>query len=75
MSSNSSIYLFLYTAFSIVTTIVPQLVFIQVGLEGEYLGLQNVSLANSSIWTDEGDLPLNRSLTWYKVNCMLQLVS
>ncbi|XP_047957097.1 beta-galactosidase 8-like isoform X1 [Salvia hispanica] len=38
----------------------------QVGLEGEYLGLQNVSLANSSIWTDKGDLPLNRSLTWYK---------
>ncbi|KAG6393980.1 hypothetical protein SASPL_144556 [Salvia splendens] len=38
----------------------------QVGLEGEYLGLQNVSLANSSIWTNEGALPLNRSLTWYK---------
>lgn len=75
MNSNSSIYLYLYTTFSIVTTIVPQLVFTQVGLEGEYLGLQNVSLANSSIWTDGGALPLNRSLTWYKVNCMLQLVS
>ncbi|KAG8385614.1 hypothetical protein BUALT_Bualt03G0063400 [Buddleja alternifolia] len=38
----------------------------QVGLEGEFLGLENVSLANSSIWTQGSDIPINQSLIWYK---------
>ncbi|KAK6124416.1 hypothetical protein DH2020_041836 [Rehmannia glutinosa] len=38
----------------------------QVGLEGEFLGLENVSLANSSIWTQGSDIPINHSLIWYK---------
>ncbi|XP_075486733.1 beta-galactosidase 6-like [Primulina tabacum] len=39
----------------------------QVGLEGEFLGLQNVTMANSSIWTHQGsDTPINQSLIWYK---------
>ncbi|KAL2475471.1 Beta-galactosidase 8 [Abeliophyllum distichum] len=38
----------------------------QVGLEGEFLGLDNVSLANSSIWTQGSDIPINQSLIWYK---------
>ncbi|KAH6829037.1 beta-galactosidase 8 [Perilla frutescens var. hirtella] len=38
----------------------------QVGVEGEYLGLEKVSVANSSIWRDEGGVPINHSLIWYK---------
>ncbi|KAM1108418.1 hypothetical protein PS1_005026 [Malus domestica] len=40
----------------------------QVGLEGEYLGLDNISLANSSLWTTGAAPPLNQSLIWYKVS-------
>ncbi|KZV51981.1 beta-galactosidase 6-like [Dorcoceras hygrometricum] len=39
----------------------------QVGLEGEFLGLQNLTMANSSIWIHHGsDTPINQSLIWYK---------
>ncbi|KAA8515324.1 hypothetical protein F0562_018445 [Nyssa sinensis] len=38
----------------------------QVGLEGEYLGLDNISLANSSLWTQGSAMPINQSLIWYK---------
>ncbi|XP_044496487.1 beta-galactosidase 8-like [Mangifera indica] len=38
----------------------------QVGVEGEYLGLNKVSLANSSLWTHGSILPVNKSLIWYK---------
>ncbi|KAK9936284.1 hypothetical protein M0R45_013133 [Rubus argutus] len=40
----------------------------QVGLEGEYLGLDNLSLANSSLWTTGATPPVNQSLIWYKVS-------
>ncbi|KAM7263776.1 hypothetical protein ACFE04_001459 [Oxalis oulophora] len=40
----------------------------QVGLEGEYLGLYEVSLANSSLWTQGTSLPINKTLIWYKVS-------
>ncbi|KAF5182532.1 Beta-galactosidase [Thalictrum thalictroides] len=40
----------------------------QVGLEGEYLGLHKLSLANSSLWTSGNDLPANQSLIWYKTS-------
>ncbi|KAL9146475.1 hypothetical protein ABFS82_13G112700 [Erythranthe guttata] len=38
----------------------------QVGVEGEFLGLEKESLANSSIWTQGSVLPINHTLTWYK---------
>lgn len=38
----------------------------QVGLEGEYLGLDKVDLANSSYWTEGNIIPVNKSLIWYK---------
>ncbi|KAL0305806.1 UNVERIFIED_CONTAM: Beta-galactosidase 8 [Sesamum radiatum] len=38
----------------------------QVGLEGEFLGLENASPANSSIWTKGSATPVNQSLIWYK---------
>ncbi|CAK9156165.1 unnamed protein product [Ilex paraguariensis] len=38
----------------------------KVGLEGECLGLDNMSLANSSLWTQGNAVPINQSLTWYK---------
>ncbi|XXG71673.1 hypothetical protein AAC387_Pa07g0942 [Persea americana] len=38
----------------------------QVGTEGEYLGLDRTSLANSSLWTSGNSVPLNQSLIWYK---------
>nr|AYP70305.1 beta-galactosidase 2 [Actinidia deliciosa] len=38
----------------------------QVGLEGEYLGLDNPNLANSSLWTQGSATPINHSLIWYK---------
>ncbi|XP_050226309.1 beta-galactosidase 8-like [Mercurialis annua] len=38
----------------------------QVGLEGEYLGLDRADLANSSLWTRGTSLPVNKSLIWYK---------
>ncbi|XP_038689515.1 beta-galactosidase 6-like isoform X2 [Tripterygium wilfordii] len=38
----------------------------QVGLQGEYLGLYRVNLANSSLWTQGAALPRNESLIWYK---------
>lgn len=41
--------------------------YFQVGLEGEYLGLGKISLANSSLWTQGTALPVNHSLIWYKV--------
>ncbi|KAK6268846.1 hypothetical protein QUC31_013006 [Theobroma cacao] len=39
----------------------------QVGLEGEYLGLDKVSLANSSLWKKGSIPPVNKTLIWYKV--------
>ncbi|KAJ9690322.1 hypothetical protein PVL29_012796 [Vitis rotundifolia] len=38
----------------------------QVGVEGEYIGLDKISLANSSLWIQGNRLPINRSLIWYK---------
>ncbi|KAK6932497.1 Beta-galactosidase, beta-sandwich domain [Dillenia turbinata] len=38
----------------------------QVGLEGEFLGLFDISLANSSLWTHGKATPVNQSLIWYK---------
>ncbi|XP_034698221.1 beta-galactosidase 8-like isoform X2 [Vitis riparia] len=38
----------------------------QVGVEGEYIGLDKISLANSSLWIQGNRLPVNRSLIWYK---------
>ncbi|KAK2969871.1 hypothetical protein RJ640_030180, partial [Escallonia rubra] len=38
----------------------------QVGLKGEYLGLDKMSLANSSVWIQGSALPTNQSLIWYK---------
>ncbi|XP_074329334.1 beta-galactosidase 6-like [Apium graveolens] len=38
----------------------------QVGLEGEHLGLDNISLANSSLWIQGSTVPKNKSLIWYK---------
>ncbi|KAK4361057.1 hypothetical protein RND71_020009 [Anisodus tanguticus] len=40
----------------------------QVGLEGEYLGLDKVSLANSSLWIQGNYVPINQSLIWYKTS-------
>ncbi|KAK0579520.1 hypothetical protein LWI29_027451 [Acer saccharum] len=40
----------------------------QVGVEGEYLGLDKPSLANSSLWTQGSILPVNKSLIWYKIS-------
>ncbi|MCD9645270.1 hypothetical protein HAX54_034096 [Datura stramonium] len=40
----------------------------QVGLEGEYLGLDKVSLANSSLWIQGNSVPINQSLIWYKTS-------
>ncbi|OMO65084.1 Glycoside hydrolase, family 35 [Corchorus olitorius] len=40
----------------------------QVGLEGEYLGLDKVSLANSSLWKTMSIPPINMTLIWYKVS-------
>ncbi|KAK4347099.1 hypothetical protein RND71_033438 [Anisodus tanguticus] len=39
----------------------------QVGLEGEYLGLDKVSHANSSLWIQGNSVPINQNLIWYKV--------
>ncbi|KAG6755966.1 hypothetical protein POTOM_039380 [Populus tomentosa] len=39
----------------------------QVGLEGEYLGLDKVSLANSLLWSQGTSLPVNKSLIWYHI--------
>lgn len=38
----------------------------QVGTEGEYLALDKMDHANSSIWTSGNGLPTNQSLIWYK---------
>ncbi|KAH9748485.1 Beta-galactosidase 8 [Citrus sinensis] len=38
----------------------------QVGVEGEYIGLDKISLANSSFWKQGSTLPVNKSLIWYK---------
>ncbi|KAJ8761476.1 hypothetical protein K2173_001609 [Erythroxylum novogranatense] len=38
----------------------------QVGLEGEYLGLDNLTQKNSARWTQGTYLPVNKSLIWYK---------
>ncbi|WCJ26958.1 Beta-galactosidase [Euphorbia peplus] len=38
----------------------------QVGLKGEYLELDKISLANSSLWMHGTSLPVNKSLIWYK---------
>ncbi|XP_010921989.1 beta-galactosidase 8 isoform X1 [Elaeis guineensis] len=40
----------------------------QVGTEGEYLGLDNVNHANSSVWSSGNLLPTNQSLIWYKTS-------
>lgn len=45
------------------------------GLEGEYLGLDNVSLANSSLWTQGSAVPINQSLIWYKVCASDDIIS
>ncbi|XP_040959135.1 beta-galactosidase 8 [Gossypium hirsutum] len=39
----------------------------QVGLEGEYLGLDKVIHANSSVWIKGSVPPINKTLIWYKV--------
>lgn len=64
----------IYVAFSFVVFLFCGKVLIfsvevfQVGLEGEFLELQNVTMANSSIWTHQGsDVPINQTLIWYKV--------
>ncbi|XAR66402.1 Beta-galactosidase [Bertholletia excelsa] len=38
----------------------------QVGLQGEYLQLDSISLANSSLWSGGDAIPINQSLIWYK---------
>lgn len=38
----------------------------QVGLEGEYLELDKIRLANSSLWSSGTKLPINHHLIWYK---------
>ncbi|KAL9452595.1 hypothetical protein AB3S75_008392 [Citrus x aurantiifolia] len=38
----------------------------QVGVEGEYNGLDKISNANSSLWKQGSTLPVNKSLIWYK---------
>ncbi|CAI0407269.1 unnamed protein product [Linum tenue] len=38
----------------------------QVGLKGEHLGLDKISLANSSYWSHGSSLPVANSLIWYK---------
>ncbi|KAF7120769.1 hypothetical protein RHSIM_Rhsim13G0174300 [Rhododendron simsii] len=43
----------------------------QVGLEGEYLGLGNISLANSSLWIQGNAIPFNESLIWYKATFLV----
>lgn len=40
---------------------------VQVGLEGEYLGLDKTNLSNSSLWTRGSVTPINQNLIWYKV--------
>lgn len=40
----------------------------QVGVEGEYIGLDKISLANSSFWKQGSTLPVNKSLIWYKAS-------
>ncbi|PPS00729.1 hypothetical protein GOBAR_AA19949 [Gossypium barbadense] len=40
----------------------------QVGLEGEYLGLDKVIHANSSLWIKGSVPPINKTLIWYKVS-------
>ncbi|KAL0012698.1 hypothetical protein SO802_007806 [Lithocarpus litseifolius] len=49
------------------TNILHISIIFSVGLEGEYLGLGKISLANSSLWTRGTALPVNHSLIWYKV--------
>ncbi|KAI5656979.1 hypothetical protein M9H77_25772 [Catharanthus roseus] len=39
-----------------------------VGLEGESLGLEKLSLANSSLWIQGKAFPINQTLIWYKGN-------
>ncbi|KAL3820568.1 hypothetical protein ACJIZ3_006481 [Penstemon smallii] len=46
--------------------VLSMMVGLQVGLEGEFLGLENLTLANSSIWTKGSAMPNNQSLIWYK---------
>ncbi|CAN1149746.1 Beta-galactosidase 8 [Linum perenne] len=38
----------------------------QVGLKGEEIGLEKVSLGNSSYWDHGGSVPVAKSLIWYK---------
>ncbi|GAY34390.1 hypothetical protein CUMW_011160, partial [Citrus unshiu] len=40
----------------------------QVRVEGEYIGLDKISLANSSFWKQGSTLPVNKSLIWYKAS-------
>ncbi|CAN0852800.1 Beta-galactosidase 8 [Linum grandiflorum] len=47
----------------------------QVGLKGEEIGLQKVSLANSSYWDSGSSLPVAKSLIWYKGPLVLNLSS
>uniref|UniRef100_A0A7N2LSV3 Beta-galactosidase n=1 Tax=Quercus lobata TaxID=97700 RepID=A0A7N2LSV3_QUELO len=47
--------------------VLSMMIGLQVGLEGEYVGLDKISLANGSLWTQGTALPVNHSLIWYKV--------
>ncbi|XP_059635184.1 beta-galactosidase 6-like, partial [Cornus florida] len=38
----------------------------QVGLEGEFLGLDKINQANSPLWTQGSTIPVNQTLIWYK---------
>ncbi|TXG47309.1 hypothetical protein EZV62_026603 [Acer yangbiense] len=48
--------------------VLSMMIGVQVGVEGEYLGLDKPSLANSSLWTQGSILPVNKSLIWYKIS-------
>ncbi|KAI4368179.1 hypothetical protein MLD38_016766 [Melastoma candidum] len=38
----------------------------QIGLEGEQLGLDKLTAANSSLWKNSQSVPTNKNLIWYK---------
>ena len=59
---------------SFVISYVASILAYQVGTEGEYLGLDNVNHANSSVWSSGNLLPTNQSLIWYKVCVCVMLI-
>lgn len=63
-SSSKIVCSLLYLYIRLLPNLFP---FVQVGLEGEYLGLDKISLANNSLWIHGSSLPINKSLIWYKV--------